>query len=387
MHKLYEWYKVNGLLKVVVFIIILRLVMTFCGLIAVSRIGVFDNDWNIQKSSQTNSISSTTLDMWSSWDGKWYESISKNGYISTGRPYTVHTNKDIVFFPLLPYLSSLFSFGILPHVLVGLVLSNVASIAIVGLLYALLIKRKVSKKIALLSVWLLFAHPFAFIFGAYYTEALFLMFALATLYSWHTQHKVLTFLFGVLAGLTRPVGVVLCAVGGIQMIQQKFWKQPIKQWLPNGASLTGPLVGYGLFAYYALIKTGTWSAFTEAEAEGWGRVAQIGSIVKNLFLQPFVGFNWFVFALFAWLAILLVVWQRNKIGIDLTIWTLLTLALPLSTSILGMPRYTIVLFSIPLALGFMLIKRPAYIKPLLSLLFIVQVVGFCLWVMGAQFMV
>jgi Gpi18-like mannosyltransferase len=387
MQRLYNWYKVNGLLKLVVFILFMHLIMTACGFIAVSRVGTFDNDWNIQKSNSTNQTSSSVLDMWSRWDGQWYKSIADNGYQSKGQPYSIGTNRDIVFFPLFPLASRIFSFGVLPPVLVGLLISNLASIAIVGLLYAYLLQRKVSKKIAKLSVWLLFAHPMAFIFGAYYTEALFLLCVLATLYSWQKQQKILTFVFGVLAGLTRPVGVVVSVVGAIQLIQQKFWTQPVKTWLPKAASLSGPLIGYGLFAFYAKLRTGSWSAFTIAETEGWGRTAQLSSIFKNLFIQPFVGPNWFVFAACAWIAIVLVLWQRRKIGLDLTVWTLLTLALPLSTSILGMPRYTVVLFSIPLAASFALIRYPKLIKPLLIVLFMLQIVGFCLWTMNAQFMV
>ena len=387
MQKIYKWYKDNGLLKIVMVVVVIRVIMSLSGLLVMSKVGTFDNHWNIIKSGTTAETSHSFLNIWSRWDGQWYRSIADNGYLTKGAPYSIHTNKDIVFFPLFPLSSRLLSLGIVPTVLAGLVISNIATVAIIGLLYTLLIKRKTPANVALLCTWIVVAQPMAFIFGAYYSEALFLCLALAYLFYSQLNKKILSFVFGVLAGLTRPTGLVLIVVGAIQMIRDKFWKQPIKDTVSKAVSLSGPLVGYILFATYAFTKTGSWSTFTEAEQQGWGRYLQLSSIFKNLFIQPFVGLNWFAFSAFAWLVIILVIWHRKKIGLDLTIWTLLTIALPLGTSLLGMPRYTITLFTMPLAVSYLLIRKPRLWRALLVSLFIVQVVCFCLWAMNAQTLV
>ncbi len=60
------------------------------------------------------------------------------------------------------------------------------------------------------ALWFLAAYPFAFFYGAIYTESLFLLSAAGAFY--HLKHRELVRagLWGLVAGLTRANGCLLC---------------------------------------------------------------------------------------------------------------------------------------------------------------------------------
>jgi hypothetical protein len=385
VQKYYLWLKKEKLLPIIAVVLILRMLLTGVGVYVQTSVGSFDNDWNLQKPS--NDLKPSDLyKVWSRWDSGWYKLIAEHGYRTAGRPFTDNDNKDIAFFPAYPYLSKVASLG-LPVEIGGLVISLVATIAIISLLYLLLISRNFSAGISRLTIWLLFAYPMAFILGAFYTESMFLALALGVLYFWPKQNYTLVFCLGVLAGLTRPIGLLLCIPGGIEMLRTKFWKSPSKSWLPKALALTGPLLGFGLYMYISKLYTGSWLAFREVENLGWDRSGKgIGTILNNLFVVPFRGPNWFVFGVCAWVPIILIAWKRKKIGADLSIWTYASIALPLSTILIGMPRYIVTLFPVYLAGALVVSKKPRLVKPLVSVLLILQIGAYALWVMNAQFM-
>jgi len=251
--------------------------------------------------------------------------------------------------------------------------------------YKLLLVRKVSKKTARLTLLLLFAHPIGFIFGAVYTEALFLFLVLGALYFWETNQLALFWVLGFWAGLTRPVGILLAAPPAIQMLQQHFWKQPIKQWMAQGFSASGPLLGLAAYCVYLHHKTGYWDAFNRVEATYFARHTSLLHVFHSLFIQPFAGPNWAYFAVFAWVTLLFLVIYRKKIGYDYLAWSLLMMFGPLATQILGMPRYTTVIFPLSLAGAYFLKdKSTAVRRVVIGLTLSAQIVLFILWVMSAE---
>ena len=383
----FAWLKKEKLLPILAVVLVFRILLTGVGIYSSTSLGSFDNNWALRRPASQKLGAGDLYKVWVRWDGNWYEKIARDGYRTHGRPYTDNANKDIAFFPAYPYLSRAASLGLFPAPIAGLAISTVSTVAIVSLLYYFLRARGFAAGVSRLTVWLLFAYPMAFILGAFYTEPLFLALALSIFVLWPKQKYLLVFWIGVLAGLTRPVGLLLCIPGLVSMLEAKFWRNSVHKWLPQGLSLSGPILGFGLYCYISKLHTGTLLAFREVEKFGWDRSGNgLGSIAQNLFVVPFRGPNWMIFGVCAWISIVLVTLKRKEIGRGLSIWTYASISLPLSTILIGMPRYIVTLFPVFLAGALVVSKKPRLIKPLVAGLFVLQIAAFALWVMNAQFM-
>jgi hypothetical protein len=216
------------------------------------------------------------------------------------------------------------------------------------------------------------------------SEPLFLALVLAALYAWQKHRWAAFWVIGVTVGMTRPPGLLLCIPGFVQMIEAKFWQTPIKSWLKKSLALTGPILGFFSYMVYVHGRTGMWNAFSRAEAEVWDRHQSVTHIFTNLFVKPFSGVNWLFFALFAWVTIIMVIVYRKKIGYDLVAWSLFMLAGPLMTLLVGMPRYTVTIFPLAIALALLTEKRPKLRTFVLLSMITSQVALYILWVMNAQ---
>ena len=127
------------------------------------------------------------------FDGLHYISIARNGY----------AQYEQAFFPLYPilikYLSPIFSNN---QLLTGLIISNVSFFIGITIL-----ARSFKDSNWILIFLLLF--PTSFFFGAVYTEGLFFLLFISTLYFLKKRNYLLTAIFVFLSSLTRLVGVFL----------------------------------------------------------------------------------------------------------------------------------------------------------------------------------
>ncbi len=137
------------------------------------------------------------------WDAGWYASIARVGYAGAG-------HSSLRFFPLVPLLAHLVS--VLPGVDAGtglLVVANVS--ALLGLsLLALLVKRETGEEgLARTAVWIFAVAPAAYTYVMGYAEATLLVFTVGTFLALRSRRWWIAALLGFLAGLTRPLGIVL----------------------------------------------------------------------------------------------------------------------------------------------------------------------------------
>ena len=291
---------------------------------------------------------------WANFDGVHYLSIAQNGYIS-----------EAVFFPLYPLLIKMF--GLIlggNYFLASLFVSNTAFLLAVILFYKLIKLDTDAKRGTEAVLWLLI-FPVAFIFGAVYSESLFLLLLVASFYFARKKNWGLAIIAAFFLCITRVVGVFI-----IPALIYEYFKEYRKiSW----KFLAVPLgfVGYALFNY---IKWGDLLYFIRAHSElNNGRSVSsvilfpqtIYRYIKILFSLPINVYEWQIALLevvmFCLAFYLLYSAWRNKVRLSYLIFSALAFFMPSSSGTFsGLPRYVIILFPIYLALTY----QPKIVKGL-----------------------
>ena len=137
------------------------------------------------------------------WDGRWYELIALSGYAAADDP-------AVRFFPLWPLLGRAVAW--LPGVGAGVALvvcANLAALAAGVLLHRLVLDETADPGLADRAVRLLMLAPPSFVLVLAYSEALYLVLAIAVFVAAGRSHWWAAAVAGYLAALTRPVGAIL----------------------------------------------------------------------------------------------------------------------------------------------------------------------------------
>lgn len=295
---------------------------------------------------------------WARWDAHWYARIVAQGY-QAGDGTTQ-------FYPLYPLLATpLARLGWSP--MVALTLISLGA----GLGAVLLLERLARQETDAIRgrqaalAFLLF--PVAFVLFAPYSEALFLLCAIASLYATRRGHWGLAGLAAALAALTRPQGLFLLPLIGIPLWRtQGLYRTLVALALPTlalaGWSLVRiaaiegfPPAGEGLNAYlYAWLLSPHAHRVVPVQAFLWPWEALARALAKFL-RAPDVDLA-VNLVLAAWFLVLLAYgWRWMKEG-----ERLYTLAVALSAFIyytgpvhpyMGLPRHLWIAFPVFLALG------------------------------------
>lgn len=208
------------------------------------------------------------FDQWFSafaaWDGEWYLRISENGYRSL---------ISAAFFPLYPLLIRIVHevFG-LPSIVAGFIISNLAFLAAIILLFKLA-KVHIGEKKARWALLLLVSFPTAFFFNMVYTESITLLLTVLFFYLLHKDKLLTAVLIGVLMSANKQIGAFLSLIGLIYVLKNRK-SYPTRRFLARVMALC--LVPFGLFGYMALLfnQFGDPLAFVKAQ-EFWHREAMI----------------------------------------------------------------------------------------------------------------
>ncbi len=211
------------------------------------------------------------------WDGAWYIEVARHGYATIHFGHTRHASR--AFFPGYPLLVRILSTVTpAPALLSALIVTTVLG-GVVALLVWRLVAEISGEAAARRAVALFCFAPGAFVLSMAYSEALFLVGAVACVMFLIRRQWFWAGAFAALASFTRPNGVAVvgtCAIVALVAIKRD------REW----RSLAAPIIGVtGTVAYFAflLVNTGDAFAWFAAERRGWGdRVAPIDAVVFHV---------------------------------------------------------------------------------------------------------
>lgn len=200
----------------------------------------------------------TLWHVWQRYDANWFSGIASYGY---------KDSLSTAFFPLYPLLErSLLPFVSTPYI-AGLIISNVAGLLMLVVLYRLVCEDFGHER-AFRSVLYISVFPTAFFFAAEYNESLFVCLVLLSFYNMRHGRWWIAGLFGLLASLTRSVGILLLVPFAYEYLYQHQFD--VRKTRLN--VLGGGLIAAGtvLFAGYCYIKFHDALSFSHAQAH-WSR--------------------------------------------------------------------------------------------------------------------
>ena len=185
-----------------------------------------------------------------SWDASWYERIAAYGYGRLG-------HEALRFFPLLPLLAR--AFGALPGTTPGISLimvANLAALAALAVLYHLVMFELGDEACARRAVWLLALAPPAFVLVMGYAEPLLLLTSLVAFLGFRERRYGLAICAAFLAGLCRPLGVLL-AIPAVIEVAANWWSLPPRERIAGLATVIAAPAGAAAYLGWVQVTVGS----------------------------------------------------------------------------------------------------------------------------------
>lgn len=169
------------------------------------------------------------------------------------------------FFPLYPLLIRTFNFLFHNELITGVIISNISFF--IGLWFLIKYLKLISADLNPFQLIIfILVFPTSFFFGAVYTEGLFFLLFVLTLYFLKKKKYWLTILFSILISLTRLVGIFFVIPIAFHLFEEyhkfcllKNWQKIKNQnYLLNKKNLllTTPLIGLAIYCFYLYKTTG-----------------------------------------------------------------------------------------------------------------------------------
>ncbi len=250
---------------------------------------------------------------WYRWDSIFYVEIAEQGYAD---------KVNTVWPPLYSLITRAVAWIFPPTLLAALVVSSLAAVVALALLY-LVVLEFWDEKNARLTTLLLAAFPAAFFLVAAYTESLFLVFSLGCLFAYKKSKWAAAAALGAAAVLTRLQGIVLVfpmawEVFNDLLRQRKISVGQLARRIAPGTAIVVTLLGYVLFVRYGLQADWPWQilSINWAQHMGWPWEGLLGNFLSLTFhpvLTPIPPITRIYDLLLVITAIVLLVLARKKI--------------------------------------------------------------------------
>ena len=221
------------------------------------------------------------------WDATWYMEIARVGYHDPFR--RPEAQQPVVFFPLYPMLLRTLAAFTTPDrssrmgyeeyleirqvhlVWCGVVISLLAFLAALVVVFRWA-ELHGGAEAAAGTVILLSAYPFAVFFSAPYTESLFLLLVAGAFYAFETGRLPAAAIAALLAGLTRPNGMMLALPLGLLALGELRRRAPGWKTRLTARLLVASMPPVGLLLYCVYMKSLTGNPFAWLHAQAaWGR--------------------------------------------------------------------------------------------------------------------
>jgi hypothetical protein len=216
------------------------------------------------------------LGNWLWWDGGWYLNIAQHGY-----SFHPHQQSSVAFFPVYPMtvrvVGALLPGGIALAAILVTVLGGLATLT----LFQRWCQRRMSNGAASAAVLALALYPYAwFLYGAAYSDAVFLAATLLAFLLLEDDRPVAAGLAGIIATAARPTGVVVI-IGLVAVMLERRGalanlRVRARDW---GVGLAA--IGIAAWCGWLALRFGHPFAFIETEgAKGWDRAPGIAVWLK-----------------------------------------------------------------------------------------------------------
>lgn len=344
----------------------------------------------LSRVSENSFLQNILIFPWANFDGVHFLSIAVNGYITEGR-----------FLPLFPltikFLGFILGLGQLSYegtYIAGFLISNLSLLLSLNLLYKI-IKSEYSEEVARRALLFLLTFPTAFFLGSIYSESLFLLLSLLSFYFASKSKWFISSLSGMLLSSTRFLGIFILPALIYEFIQRNkknsFTSGKNLFSLASFLIIPGLLVGFSMYCFY---KWGDALYFLNAHGS-LGNNRETSAIIiplqtiyrylKIFFQISLYQLEWWValleFCFFMLISILLFFAWKKGIKKSFLIFSIFAFLTPaLSGNFTGLPRYSLVLFPIYIALA--LIHSKALQKIILVSFIFLQIILLMLFSRG-----
>jgi hypothetical protein len=153
------------------------------------------------------------LDIGARWDSIAYLAIAKVGYAANSTAY----------FPLYPLAINLVDAIVNNTLIAGLLISNLSLLVALMVLYRLTEFEFNDSAAATRTVFYIAAFPTAFFFSAVYTESLFLLLLVSSMYQARRGRWVSSAFLAMLCAVTRSIGGIMAVVVGLEWLGAQGW--------------------------------------------------------------------------------------------------------------------------------------------------------------------
>jgi hypothetical protein len=323
---------------------------------------------------------------WSNWDSAWYISIIKEGYHLNGP--ILKSQSNIAFYPLYPYIVKILSWPIyhfftkdIVLIGIGIIISNAFLIGALVLLYKFIVICFDDLKLAERSIVYIIIFPAAFFFSCFYTESTFLFFAIASFYYAKKTKWPLSGLMAALAGLSRPLGVLIAIPLALIYLESNDWQI----WKTRLDFLWFFLAPVALLLYMASLVPVTGDLFAIFQIQAaWHKV--IANPLATLLSQPWKEYSRGIFEIdrisLILFTVLALISLRKRSSLFFGLFPLLMLGpVYFSGQLASVTRYCSVLFP-----GFILLamvgKNAVVHKTILTVFFTLHIIFFIAWCQG-----
>lgn len=299
----------------------------------------------------------TFWESFANWDGGHFLGIAREGYSE---------KFQYAFFPLYPILINLLNKLLNNYLLSAFLISATSTFLGLQFLYKF-VSFDFGKTIAQKTVLALLIFPTSFFLITVYSEGLFLLLAILTFYFLKTNKLLWATIFASLVSATRLVGLAVAAGLLIEVITTQGINR--KNWFVIFAP-----TGFVIYSIFLFQQTGDPFYFITAENH-WQRALAAPGLgfwesIRNISSGQ-INNNAVIDLLFAVFGVGLVIRAFRFLPISLSVYSLLSVMLPLFTPTLSsFPRFLIVIFPVFILIALVKNQYLQLVYQIISLLFL-----------------